>query len=142
MEQEKITNRSARKYLRKVRTLLPCSRKMKDEITAPLRRSMAEYLSEQQGATAAELQARFGTPEVIAASCLEDVDTTEVLRRLLLRRRVLTVVITAVILILLSWGCTVAIAYHNFSNSINGRDQDEYTEKPLTNDFSDEGLLW
>lgn len=118
MEQEKITNRSARKYLRKVRTLLPCSRKMKDEITAPLRRSMAEYLSEQQGATAAELQARFGTPEVIAASCLEDVDTTEVLRRLLLRRRVFVIVFIAVLLFLMSWVVNLICVNHKLQQEV------------------------
>ncbi len=118
MEQEKITNRSARKYLRKVRALLPCSRKMKDEITAPLRRSMAEYLSEQQGATAAELQARFGTPEVIAASCLEDVDTTEVLRRLLLRRRVFVIVFIAVLLFLMSWVVNLICVNHKLQQEV------------------------
>lgn len=118
MEQEKITNRSARKYLRKVRTLLPCSRKMKDEITAPLRRSMAEYLSEQQGATAAELQARFGTPEVIAASCLEDVDTTEVLRRLFLRRRVFVIVFIAVLLFLMSWVVNLICVNHKLQQEV------------------------
>lgn len=118
MEQEKITNRSARKYLRKVRALLPCSRKMKDEITMPLRRSMAEYLSEQQGATAAELQARFGTPEVIAASCLEDVDTTEVLRRLLLRRRVFVIVFIAVLLFLMSWVVNLICVNHKLQQEV------------------------
>lgn len=118
MEQEKITNRSARKYLRKVRALLPCSRKMKDEITTPLRRSMAEYLSEQQGATAAELQARFGTPEVIAASCLEDVDTTEVLRRLLLRRRVFVIVFIAVLLFLMSWVVNLICVNHKLQQEV------------------------
>lgn len=118
MEQEKITNRAARKYLRKVRALLPCSRKMKDEITAPLRRSMAEYLSEQQGATAAELQARFGTPEVIASSCLEDVDTTEVLRRLLLRRRVFVIVFIAVLLFLMSWVVNLICVNHKLQQEV------------------------
>ena len=118
MEQEKITNRAARKYLRKVRALLPCSRRMKDEITAPLRRSMAEYLSEQQGATAAELQARFGTPEVIAASCLEDVDTTELLRRLLLRRRVFVIVFIAVLLFLMSWFVNLICVNHKLQQEV------------------------
>ena len=120
-QREKLKNNPARRYLRKVRGLLPCSRKMKDEITAPLRRSMAEYLLEQPDASAEDFRARFGTPEVIAASCLEDVETTDLLRRLRLRRRVMAILVSAVILILLSWGCYLAYCNYEFKNQVTDR---------------------
>ena len=110
---ERLKNRAARRFVRKVRSFLPCSRKMKNEITASLRRNMAEFLAEQPDAAADDLRARFGTPEVIAATCLEDVEATELLCRLRIRRRVLTILITAVILALLSWGFLLAKSYHD-----------------------------
>ena len=136
---ERLMNRAGRSYLRKVQGLLPCSRKMKCEITAPLRRSMAEYLAEQPDATAESLRTRFGAPEVIAATCLEDVDTTELLQKLRVRRRVLTIVITAAFLALLSWGCTIAIAYHNFkSTTWGGVTEKVYTQVTYTEETSSE----
>ena len=74
---------------------------------------MAEFLAEQPDAAADDLRARFGTPEVIAATCLEDVEATDLLRRLRIRRRILTILITAVILALLSWGFLLAKSYHD-----------------------------
>ena len=121
-QREKLKNNPARRYLRKVRGLLPCSRKMKDEITAPLRRSMAEYLLEQPDASAEDFRARFGTPEVIAASCLEDVETTDLLRRLRLRRRVTTILVSTAFAALLVWVGFLIRSYYEVKNQVNGPD--------------------
>lgn len=114
-QKEKLENKAARRYLRKVRALLPCSRKMKHEITAPLRRSLAEYLEERPDASAEDLRARFGAPEVIAASCLEEVETSDLLRRLRNRRRIIAVAITAAFLVLLSWWGFLAYHYYRLN---------------------------
>ncbi len=120
-QREKLKNKTARRYLRKVRGLLPCSRKMKDEITAPLRRSMAEYLLERPDASAEDFRARFGTPEVIAASCLEDVETTDLLRRLRLRRRVTAILVSTAFAALLVWVGFIIRSYYEVKNQvING----------------------
>lgn len=100
---EKLTNKAARRYLRQVRGLLPCSRGIRDEITAPLRKSLDAFLAEEPAADAEAVNARFGTPEAIAASCLENTDTGEVLRRLKTKHRIMAVVFVAVVLALLSW---------------------------------------
>ena len=121
-QREKLKNNPARRYLRKVRGLLPCSRKMKDEITAPLRRSMAEYLLEQPDASAEDFRARFGTPEVIAASCLEDVETTDLLRRLRLRRRVTAILVSTAFAALLVWVGFLIRSYYEVKNQVNGPD--------------------
>lgn len=100
---DKLTNIAARRYLRQVRGLLPCSRGIKDEITAPLRKSLDAFLAEDPAADAEAIKARFGTPEAIATSCLENTDTAEVLRRLQTKRRIVAVVFIAVVLALLMW---------------------------------------
>ena len=117
-QREKLKNNPARRYLRKVRGLLPCSRKMKDEITAPLRRSMAEYLLERPDASAEDFRARFGTPEVIAASCLEDVETTDLLRRLRLRRRVTAILVSTAFAALLVWVGFLIRSYYEVKNQV------------------------
>jgi len=132
MKQEKIANKSAREYLRTVRGLLPCSRKVKDEITAPLRRSVAEFLCEQENASTEDLRRRFGAPEVIAASCLEDADTTEILRRLRFKRRVLTIVISTVIVILTSWVLYLKFVTEEVRNEISPTEGAYDVESDLT----------
>ena len=104
MQREKLENRRARQYLRKVRGQLSCSRKMKDEITGSLRRSIAEYLLEQPDASEEDFRTRFGAPELIAAFCLEDAETTDLLCRLRHKRRVAAILVTTVVIMLLSWG--------------------------------------
>ncbi len=96
--------------------MLPCSRRMKDEITAPLLRSVIEFLAEQENVSAEDLRNRFGTPEVIAASSLEDADTTEILRRLRVKRKLTAIVVAAVIMALLSWGGYLAYSNYKLEN--------------------------
>lgn len=100
---EKLTNKAARRYLRQVRQLLPCSRSMKDKITGPLQGSLEEFLKERPEADTETLLLRFGAPESIAASCLENTDATDVLQRLRVRRRVMAAILAAVIVLLGSW---------------------------------------
>lgn len=101
---EKLTNKAARRYLRQVRQLLPCSRSMKDKITAPLRQSISDFLAEQPEADTQALQLRFGAAEAIAASCLENTDTAAVLRQLRVKRQIVKAVLAAIMILLLAWG--------------------------------------
>ena len=115
---DKLTNKAAQGYLRQVRGLLPCSRGIKDEITAPLRKSLDAFLAEEPAADAEAVKARFGTPEAIAASCLENTDTGEVLRRLKTKRRIVTIAVTAVIVLLLTWGCFLLGTYQKLKTEL------------------------
>ena len=101
---EKLTNQAARRYLRQVRQLLPCSRREKNELTAALRQSLSEYLSEHPEATGEAIQTRFGAPESVAAMCMETTDLPSLLKKIHIRRRILTIIVAAVIAILLTWG--------------------------------------
>lgn len=120
---EKLTNKAARQYLRRVRGLLPCSRKDKDRITGPLRQSISDFLAEQPEADAALLRERFGPPDTIAAACLENANVSNLLRRLKTKRRIVAIVISAAVLLLLTWGFFILQAqirlhdyiYHSYS---------------------------
>ena len=100
---ERLRNKAAGKYLRQIRGLLPCSGKIKDEITAPLLDSLSGYLSEHPTAELSDFCSRFGSPEAVAAMCLVNSDTASVLRRLQIRRKILSVVVITAILLLLTW---------------------------------------
>ena len=118
-------NSAARQFLRQVRQLLPCSRKVKDAITAPLWKSVNAFLAEEPKADVKAIQTRFGTPESIAATCLENTDTGELLRKLHVKQRIVAVVIVAVFLALLSW---VGLLAHEELVAVRGRDGYSITE--------------
>ena len=125
---ERLKNKSARRYLRTVRGLLPCSRKMKAEITEPLRRSLVEFLTEQPNAVTDDIRERFGEPEIIAASCLEEVETSELLCKLRIRRKVVAIVVAAVFLILTSWTAYIIYTENKVNSYLYGSDVTEPVE--------------
>ncbi len=107
-------NRAARRYLRNVRDWLPCSGKLKREIMARIKNVLDDYLAEHPNADFAELSHRFGLPKQIAASCVEDMDTEELLRNLRIRRRIVGIVTCTALIVITLWAGTVTYAIiHN-----------------------------
>ena len=120
---EKLNNQAARRYLRRVRRLLPCSRTVKDRITAPLRQSLLEYLAEKPDASPEALWTRFGPPEAVAAMCLENTDKAALMKQLLIKRRILRIVSVAVLVSVLLWAGFVTYSYWELrSEVIDGYD--------------------
>lgn len=117
---EKLNNRAGQAYLRQVRRLLPCSRRVKDAITAALRQSMTEFLAEQPEADAEALCRRFGAPESVAAACLEQSEMPELLRRLHIRRRLERLAVVVSVIVLLTWGGVLLNAYLDYQHNRNG----------------------
>ena len=117
---EQLKNKACRRYLRQVRRLLPCARDTRNRITAELRASLAAFSEENPAVTAEELQARFGMPETVAASCLETTETAVVLRKLQTKRRIVKAVAAGVIALVLSWVCLQAFVYLEVISSMNG----------------------
>ena len=97
-------------YLREVRDRLPCSRDERERILDRLRAGGEELLAAEPDADAARLREKLGAPEDIAAACIENTETPELLRRLRLRRRILVIVATVAAVVLLTWGAVVAWA--------------------------------
>lgn len=109
-----------RRYLRTVRGMLPCDRKQKRHILKELQCSVDAFLAEHPDADLPQLQAHFGTPDQIAASYVDDLDTPALLRAMHARKRVITVAVATALAILLSWACVVTWAVIDHNNESNG----------------------
>lgn len=100
-------NLSLRKYHKEIRGLLPCSQKIKKEILSQIDQSVISFLQENPDADYSQIVARFGTPQSIAATYVENIGTADILRSLRIRKRVVMIIITTVLIILLSWASIV-----------------------------------
>lgn len=83
-----------RRYVRAVSTFLPCSGKRKKPWLADLRAQAESYVAEGGDATA--LEQRFGTPQQMAFSYVDEMSTADLLAELHIRRRL--VAVTAIVL--------------------------------------------
>lgn len=82
-----------RRYVRAVSGFLPCSGKRKKSWLADLRAQAESYVAE--GGDAAALEQRFGTPQQMAFSYVDEMPTANLLAELHIRRRLVTVTVIA-----------------------------------------------
>lgn len=116
----RMRNRAARRYLREVRSWLPCSRKLKRGILEKIGSTIAEYLSEEPGADYNKLLARFGTPQQIAASYVDEMETGELLRDLRIRRKIVGILTAVAATVVILWLGVVSIALIGHNEQMNG----------------------
>ena len=95
--------RAARRYLRAVRRLLPCSRGMKNEIMAPLRNGVGDYLERYPQAGMDQIKTQFGEPMNVAVACLDNLDMAALLKRYHMRRKILAATAAALAAALMLW---------------------------------------
>ena len=103
-----IHNRSAKKYLRRVRGMLPCSRKMKKLIMEQICDEVSLFLADHPEADYNAVISRFGEPEIIAISFIDSVDSPEVLKKMRTRKWILSAVAAVLAFIVLTWTITIA----------------------------------
>lgn len=82
-----------RRYVRAVSGFLPCSVKRKKPWLADLRAQAESYVAE--GGDAAALEQRFGTPQQMAFSYVDEMPTADLLAELHIRRRLVAVTVIA-----------------------------------------------
>lgn len=82
-----------RRYVRAVSGFLPCSGKRKKPWLADLRAQAESYVAE--GGDAAALEQRFGTPQQMAFSYVDEMPTADLLADLHIRRRLVAVTVIA-----------------------------------------------
>ena len=114
-------NRSAKKYLRRVHSVLPGSARMTKQIMEKIRSEVSSYFEEYPQADYKDLLSRFGDPETIAASYVEIMGTTEILKKLRIRKRILSAAAIVLAFIVITWTVAVTCAIH-----INGTDSEGY----------------
>ena len=114
-----IHNRSAKKYLRRVRGMLPCSRKMKKLIMEQICDEVSLFIADHPEADYNAVISRFGEPESIAASYIESVGTADILKKLRIRKWIVSAVATVLMLLILAWATitTCEIMHHKSCDS-------------------------
>lgn len=117
---KKNNNAALRRYLRSVRDMLPCSGKQKRCILEKIQSNADSFLAEQPDADFSLLQTHFGTPEQIAASYVDDMDTPALLKAIHTRKRIFAVVTAAVLAILICWACAMTWAVIESNDHNNG----------------------
>lgn len=80
-----------RRYVRAVSGFLPCSGKRKKPWLADLRAQAESYVAE--GGDAAALEQRFGTPQQMAFTYVDEMPTADLLAELHIRRRLVAVTV-------------------------------------------------
>ncbi len=116
-------------YYRDIRHCLPGSGKLKKQIMCNIQQSVNAYLEEKPLADFEEVQRHFGTAQQIAAAYVEELDTSEVMKKLRIRKTVVGVVCAAVALALLLWGIALVTALIDGHNSGAGSIETFITER-------------
>lgn len=102
-------NKSVKKYLRRVRGWLPCTRRMKNDIMARIEDSVLSWAQENPRCTYPDIEAQFGKPETIAADYVDNLGTAELLKNLHIKKKIVTAVTAVAVIIALIWAVSVAI---------------------------------
>ncbi len=113
-------SRAVRRYLQEIRGWLPCSRKLKNAILERIRNTVREYLTDNPESSYEKLMERFGSPQQIAATYVEDMGTDELLRDLRIRRRIIGAVAATAIAVVALWVGFITAAYVDHVNDVNG----------------------
>lgn len=93
-----------RRYYWKVKSFLPCSRKLKKRCIGDLKANVEGFLEQNPQADFAAIQERFGTPRQIAAAFVDETDTEQLLRWLRIRRWVVAAISVVTIAALIVLG--------------------------------------
>lgn len=96
-------NPALKRYIRSISNALPCSGKMKRQVVSQIHNSIIDYVQENPDADFAAVQSHFGTPQEIAASYVDNQDTSALLRKMSIKKKVLTIVAGVMAIILLIW---------------------------------------
>lgn len=108
------------RYQLQVRSFLPCSGKQKRRILSDIRGQIGAFMDEHPGCTFSEVETHFGSPQTIAAACLESMDLKELLRTIRLRRRIVAIVVAAAFIVIAIWAGCVTAAYQENVVDTNG----------------------
>lgn len=107
-------------YYRAACRLLPTTGKNKNAILSRLKSELDAYAQEHPNAVYSDFITRFGTPEAMAAACVENMDTMTLVKNLHYGRKVFAATLAVLTAIILSWGFFVTWAINEYNDDING----------------------
>ena len=125
------------RYLWRVRGELPGNRRQKKQILSRVESSVRDFVTENPHADYAAITQRFGTPQQIAASCIEEMDAQELTLQLRIRKTIVRIVAATALVLVLLWAGVVVTALIRHVKAMNGYlivgeaeviDRTEYTE--------------
>ena len=106
-----------KRYYWEVGNLLPCNRRIKQMLMEEIKENIDQFLEEYPDADYDGIVRRFGTPQQIAASYLEEMDPQEVLNKLNTRKRIAGIVTAGVVLFVVLCGIWVLLFAADVMNS-------------------------
>ena len=109
-------NSDLNRYCREVKTWLPCSGAEKKRIINRISDQVTRFLEETPNADYAQIEARFGTPQQIAAAAVDEMGTCELLRDLRIRKRLVSIIAAGLAVIALAW--CVFVSYSMVNNEL------------------------
>ena len=115
-----ISDKHIKKYLRQVRSLLPCNLREKRRILRDLQGRIGDYLEANPDADFSAVETHFGTPRQIATAFVDEMGAVELLLKLRARKRVIRVVAAFMAVIMLGIFTFYTVALIDFYNATNG----------------------
>ena len=112
-------NAQARRYLREIQESLPCTGKAKRGITRKINGMIDDAMLDEPDLTYEMLVKRFGTPQQIASSYVDEMETPELLKKLRIKKKIFAVVCATAAIILAIWIGVVVTATQAHYNSMN-----------------------
>lgn len=109
-----------RRYCAQVRKNLPCTKKQRKRVLDEVRGSAMQWLEQNPDAPFSEFEKTFGSPAAIAASHLEQMDTSELLKKLSVRKKILRIVLAVAAVVVLLWAGAVILALIRDNQRSNG----------------------
>lgn len=113
-------NKDAKRYLRQIRSWLPCAGKLKRSMLESIRLDILTFLDENPNADYQVMVARFGSPQQIASSYVDEAATADLLRGLRMKRIIVTITLVTAFVVVSVWAGVVTYAYLDYSDGANG----------------------
>lgn len=98
-----------KQYYRQIQSWLPCGGRLKRRMMVNITANIEGYLAEHPQTDFAALQSHFGTPQEIAATYVDDMDTAELLSAIHNRRKILLSVVYGVTAIVAIWAVVMLV---------------------------------
>lgn len=118
-----------RRYYRQIRKLLPCTGRVKRRIVGEISDGIERYLADNPGADYPMVVEKFGTPQQIAFTCVDEMDTTVLLNGLQIKKRIFTSILCGIMAAVAIWLVFAGVALmHNFAQ-IDGNIKITITEE-------------
>ena len=108
------------RYLWEVREELPGNRRQKKQILSRVESSVQDFVTENPHADYAAITQRFGTPQQIAASCIEEMDAQELTLQLRIRKTIVRIVAATALVLVLLWAGVVVTALIRHIKDMDG----------------------